>query len=1052
MLIRRLIIRLRIALTILFVLGMMAVISGLFYLNSTGLNQEIRAHISSELERRGVYVEFDSLKYQFSDGLVAKNVRFYGDSDRVTKLASLPEVSINLDKTKLLRGISKINSLSLTGADIELPLNPQDPDSARVKIRNINGNIEFPEAGTISTNKLTAQYLGIDITLAGNLWQELDRPTGKFSPEAARKRAQAYQRFLDYLDHWKWDAADAPNLRLFVEGDINSPEKIKVEFDLVAPNLDYKGYALRDVQMLGDFSHNLLTVDSLYFFNEGNEAHVEMDYDFTIRDGRFHVDSDIQIQKFVRTFFKRELFKGFNINGGSEINVKGYFRLPAKKEDAAFASILPSFINPFSDLEIKASGNTRLSSYEYLGSKFDSFSSDFSWNNGDIYLDKLDMKSPDGYLRGRLLIKNNIITYDTETTLPKRAFTPFIKKGGKVEAAIKQIKLDPDSKVFCKSKGKINANDLTDWISDGEIQLTKLTYNGLYSESFITKFRWLDGTLTGSVTLKKSRFKNISFQQLDSSFLWKNEALTAKIDLTKPVFRGSPLDSFKATVNFKDKQLKLTEISGSHPSGNLTGSFHTSDDYYHYNLISTLNPYVLMPFIKNDKTVEFLSRAVIDARSNSYISARGKLSRTDITDWESEGQATFTELKFSGVDLHSVKSDYKIDNKGLLATDGRLVFNYENYALYKLFKGSVKGEVTVAKTYIDNVAKTATIEGVKGRAHPAQITRLFHTDVADHLEQYQFHTPPNLVASGVFDTAVREPKDQKLNFNCNISCPGSNTGYKFLDGNLLLKNFSANVQIVKNEVKVRKLRGQLFDNGLAQGNLFFTVPQNGPPKYQGDINWQNIDFKQLGLTYDFDEVQRGRLRGNIQFSGDTDSIASFSTKKGTMGTFALENGNLFSVPVLGPVSIIINPFISPLAGGKALNERLKNISARFKVVNGVIITDDIQSLTPSLTFYGEGSVNLNNDKIDITIRVNYRGLLGKAMELGAEIIKLPFHVLRAVFLNKKPAETGLIQVRGKGHYKNPAWKLVPFDPPRDFNVPLFNPGKAQAIPRAKPIQ
>ncbi|MFT6793710.1 MAG: hypothetical protein ACJAR1_001708 [Rubritalea sp.] len=1052
MLIRRLIIRLRIALTILFALGMIAVIGGLFYLNSTGLNHEIRKHISSELEQRGIYVEFDSLKYQFSDGLVAKNVRFYGDAERVTKLASIPEVSINLDKTKLLRGISKINSLSLTAADIELPLNPKDPNAARVKFSNINGNIEFPEAGTISTNKLTAEYLGIDITLAGNLWQELNRPTAKFSPEAARKRAEVYQSFLDYLDRWKWDAANPPDLRLFVEGDINSPEKIKVEFDLIAPELDYKGYSLQKVQMIGDFSHNLLTVDSLYFKNKDQEAHVEMDYDFTISDGRFHVDSNIQVQKFVRKFFKRELFKGFNINGGSEINVKGYFKLPAREEDAVFAAILPSFIKPFAELEIKAIGNTKFSSYEYLGSNFDSFSSDFSWNNGDIYLDKLLMKNPDGYLRGRLLVKNNIITYETETTLPKRTFIPFIKKGGKVEATINQIKLDPDSKVFCKSKGTINANDLTDWVSDGEIHLTKLTYNELYSESFITKFRWLDGALTGSATLKDSRSIDISFEQLDSSFLWKDDVLTAKVDLTKPVIKGSSLDSFKASVSLQDKQLKLTDISGSHPSGKLSGSFYTSDEYYHFNLISTINPSVLTPFIKNEKTVEFLSRAGIDAQSSSYISTIGKLSRTDKTDWESEGQAIFTELKFTGVELHSIKTDYKIDSKGLLATDSRLVFNYDNYALYKLFKGSPKGEVTVAKTYIDNVAKTATLEGVKGRAHPAQIARLFHKGVADHLEEYQFYSAPNLVASGIFDLVNREPEDQKLDFTCDISCPGFNTRYKFLDGNLLLKNFSASIQVKQNEVKVRKLSCQLFDKGIARGNLFFIIPENSPVKYQGNINWKNIDFRQLGLTYNFDEVQSGRLRGNIQFTGVADEIGSFSTKQDTMGTFALENGDLVSIPVLGPVSIIINPFISPLAGGKALNERLKNISARFKVVNGVIFSDDIQSLTPSLTFFGEGSVNLNDDKIDITIRVNYRGLLGKAMELGAEIIKLPLHVLRSVFLNKKPAETGLIQVRGRGHYKKPVWKLVPFDPPRDLNVPLFRPGKAQAIPKAKPIQ
>lgn len=1051
MLVRRIIIRLRITLTILFVLGVISAVGGLFYLNSTGLNQEIRSHISNELEQRGIFVEFDSLKYKLTDGLVATNVHFYSDAERLTKLASLPKVSINLDKTKLLRGINKINSLSLTDADIEIPVNPLDPDSARVQLHKINGDIEFPQVGSISTERLTAQYMGINITLSGNLWQELDLPTHKMLPDVARKRAEAYQKFIEYLDKWKWDSSTPPKLSLRIEGDINYPDKIKVEFDLKSPHLEFQGYHLKNVKTIGDFSHNLLTVDKLKLTNNDKKAEIEMDYDFTIRDGKFHVKSDVHIQKFVMTFFKRELFKGFNITGGSEINAYGYFKLPTKEDSMSLASVLPSFINPFSELEITATGTAKLKSYEHFGSKFDSFSSDFSWNNGDIYLDRLIMKSPDGYLRGRLLIKNNIITYDTESTLPKRAFSPFIKKGGKVEAALSQIKLRPDSKIFCKSKGNINANDLTDWISDGELHMSKVNYNGLYTDSLITKFRWLDGSLSGSATLQDSVYKDIAFKQLDSSFHWENESLNAKVNFTKPLIKGSQLESLKTTINYQNKQLKLTDINATHPSGKIVGNFYTSDDYYNFDVISTVNPYLLMPFLKNQKLVDFLSQANINDQSNSYISAKGKLNRTDKTDWESEGQATFTELKFNDVPLHSIKSDYKLTPKGLLATDSRLVFDYRNYELYKLFKGSNKGEITVAKTYINNNEKTATLEGLKGRAHPAQITRLFHKKVADHLEEYQFYNPPTLTASGVFDTIPRSVKDQKLNFTCNLSTPGSNTRYKFLDGNLLLRNFSSTIQIVKNEVKVRKLRSQLFDNGLAQGNLFFTIPENGPVSYYGDMNWQNISFRQLGITYNFDEIQQGRLRGNIQFEGRADNIASFNTKPFTMGTFALENGNLYSVPVLGPVSIIINPFISPLAGGKALNERLKNISARFKVVNGVIETDDIQSLTPSLTFFGEGSVNLNTDNIDITIRVNYRGLIGKAMELGAEIIKLPIHLLRAVFLNKQPADTGLIQVRGKGHYKNPSWKLVPFDPPRDFNVPLFKPGKAQAIPRAQAI-
>jgi len=507
-----------------------------------------------------------------------------------------------------------------------------------------------------------------------------------------------------------------------------------------------------------------------------------------------------------------------------------------------------------------------------------------------------------------------------------------------------------------------------------------------------------------------------------------------------------------ASLQYKDKQIIISDILAKHPSGSIMGKIFTSDNYVHFDITSSVNPYLYLPLLKNQNLVDFLSTIKVNDKSKNLITTKGQVNKKDRSDFHAEGAGTLTTLVANGVPLDSVKSDYRLNGSGFLLENSRLVFDYKNYDLYKHFKGSSKGEATVAKTYIDHKERTVTLEGIKGRAHPAPIARMFHKDVADHLEEYQFYEPPAISASGVFDLVDRPIKEQKLTFNAKLACPNSNTRYKILDGNLLLRNFSANVNIRKNQINVEEIRTNLFGKGIAQGNLYFTLPEKGQIYCQGDINWQNVDFKQVGITYNFDEIPKGKLRGNIQFNGRGNDIATYNTKSKTMGTFALEGGDLVSIPVLGPISTIINPFISPLAGKNAMNERLKNISARFKIINGVIVTDDIQSLTPSLTFFGEGTANLNNDQIDITIRVNYRGLLGKAMELGAEIIKLPIHVLRSVLLNKKPAETGLIQVRGRGHYKNSDWKLVPFDPPRSFNTPLFKPGKAQAIPQAQPVE
>jgi len=129
-----------------------------------------------------------------------------------------------------------------------------------------------------------------------------------------------------------------------------------------------------------------------------------------------------------------------------------------------------------------------------------------------------------------------------------------------------------------------------------------------------------------------------------------------------------------------------------------------------------------------------------------------------------------------------------------------------------------------------------------------------------------------------------------------------------------------------------------------------------------------------------------------------------------------------------------------------LNERLKNMSANFTIQKGIIRSDNIQSLTPSMTFTGAGWIDLDSEIVDITIRFNYRGLIGKTMELGAEIIRLPANVLRGLFLNKKHEVAGLLQVRGKGHYKDPSWTVVQFDVDRGFKGKLFNPPKAVIVP------
>jgi hypothetical protein len=139
----------------------------------------------------------------------------------------------------------------------------------------------------------------------------------------------------------------------------------------------------------------------------------------------------------------------------------------------------------------------------------------------------------------------------------------------------------------------------------------------------------------------------------------------------------------------------------------------------------------------------------------------------------------------------------------------------------------------------------------------------------------------------------------------------------------------------------------------------------------------------------------------------------------------MEQTELFSVPMFGP--------LSPLIGGVLNNrragfERAKSAFCNFKIKDGILSTRDFKTSTTSLTFVGDGTVDLNEQTLDLTMRMNARGLLG--------LITLP---LRPFY--------GMFQFRGTGPLKEPKWENVMFTaPPADQNSLLLPPPRARNVP------
>jgi len=86
------------------------------------------------------------------------------------------------------------------------------------------------------------------------------------------------------------------------------------------------------------------------------------------------------------------------------------------------------------------------------------------------------------------------------------------------------------------------------------------------------------------------------------------------------------------------------------------------------------------------------------------------------------------------------------------------------------------------------------------------------------------------------------------------------------------------------------------------------------------------------------------------------------------GQVEVSNGDVFAIPIFGPLSGILN-YIVPGSGYSIAHKA----SADFKVENGIIHTDDFDVAGALFGILGHGDVYFLEDKLDFNVRLDMKG-------------------------------------------------------------------------------
>ncbi len=811
--------------SLLFLLGVAGLLGGvgvLWWANRTGLPASWRAAIEREVSKNGPRVSIGGLRYVPFKGVIATDVRVFSLTEPPQEISRLERVVLDFDKTKLARGQVHLNKIQLDDARLEMPVDPTDPASEILHVSGANGTILMPGDKRLEIRDARGEIAGIDVTLDARIigYRQVGAPPP--DPEYLRKRRELAAKIIGELGKWRFDERHPPAVQIRLDGDTNDLSSLSATISLQILKMEKSGHQLDEVAARAEISGDLVTVSSLRATDERGTLEGRLDYDIGGREGRFDLDSTLDIPQLLTSWLGAPALPGVEISGVQTLEAGGSFTVA---EDHT-----PHF---------DVTGHVRCADVRLKGVQFDAVEAAFAWDGQSAFLRDILLRRADGEARGKALVEWPLVRLALSTTLP--------------------------------------------------------------------------------------------------------------IPVCRPFFADLPLG--KVLADFAERK-------GAAVSVRLEGGFDTTNR---------------------------------DA-------------------WAYTGGGTVRKVTYKGVPVRSADCQFSLNHHELDFHDGTVDFDYSGYPLREAFGGPAAGIAKIGRIRFTGESKLVEVEDVTGAMWAAPMVRLFAPKIADSLEQYRFHRPPEMTASGIVDVTPAGRTALEVTFQSEHPAD-----YRFLGENLTLGAPSGKVTIRGGQVHVGDLQTEAFGGPVT---AVFDSTEGG--KLAGELTWTQLSLPALASTYGFHLKGGGDVTGRLDFSITGGDVRTMKGK----GLLALDHAELFAVPMFGPLTSLVGAVLN---NDRAGIQKAKNAFCTFRISRGRLRTEDFQTATRSLDFTGAGTIDLAEKSLDMTIRMNARGLL--------KLLTIP---LRSF--------AGLFQFHGTGPLGDPHWESMKFT--RPDAAPRDAPA---AVPRAVPV-
>jgi hypothetical protein len=404
-------------------------------------------------------------------------------------------------------------------------------------------------------------------------------------------------------------------------------------------------------------------------------------------------------------------------------------------------------------------------------------------------------------------------------------------------------------------------------------------------------------------------------------------------------YKRVPFSDLAADFSWDGERTMLWDLRLRHQSGQLRADLFDAPNDFRLNLESTIAPSAVRT-LASPELDEFLREWEWQRSPTIRLAIRGEDRNPQ--NWRGDGTIALERTRFRGAWMNSGSTKIHFADGAITCEDFRVIRD----------EGTGSGGFTY-----DFKKHEVRVSNIKSSLHPAEAILWIDPKVWKTVVPYKFRRPPLVTATGLYQ--FRGGKNTRL----EITVDGANgMYYVFLGKTLPFDRVTGRLRFTNDHLQISDLRGGLL-SGTLRGSADISLAKNDP-HYRANVSVNGIDFPQLTDLYYNYKTAHGQLSGTYDFTG----LGSDPRTMRGSGKVEVTNGDVFAIPVFGPLSGILNHIV-PGSGYSIAHKA----SADVKIDQGIIHTENFEAAGTLFSMLGNGDIHFLDDKLDFNLRLNMKG-------------------------------------------------------------------------------